>query len=149
MEVRRIIKKDIPKILEMGRLMFEESAYNSLEYSPERCVDLCNRVIEDKSYLGIVVLDGETICGMLGAYIGMTDFTEDLIANDILIYVLPEYRGTAAFPWLFRYFMKWAGMNGAKLMLLGTSAGINPGAVGRLYQKYGFTPVGGIYRKEV
>ncbi len=148
MIIRPFTLNDIPVLLAMGHMAHEESEYRKLSFSSEKCEALCKQIIEVPGLYGIVA---ETACetiGVLVAGIAPAYFSEEPTASDLLVYVLPEYRGSRAFYMMCLHYVVWAKEHGAKLIFLRTSTGIAPKKTGELYKRMGFNQIGGIYRME-
>jgi GNAT superfamily N-acetyltransferase len=146
--IRQITYDDIPTLIEIGRKAHEESEYNVMSFNPDKCMRLCEQIINSPAMLGIVTLKDDVIAGVIVAAVYPGYFTDELTASDLLVYVLPGYRGTRAFYRLCIFYITWARLQGAKLIFLRNSTGIEPEKVGKLYERMGFAQVGGIFRKE-
>lgn len=63
--------------------------------------------------------------------------------SDMLVYVLPEYRGGAIAPRLVKMMEAWAKNRDAEYMMLGQSTGIgDPVRVIKFYERLGYTMTG-------
>lgn len=149
MIVRPMTESDIPVLVEIGSQAHAESEYNIMSFSPDKCAALCRNLIENESLMCVVVVKDDAIIGVFAASAGETYFSTDRTASDILVYVIPEYRGSHAFLMLYAEYKEWAIKQGVKIMFLRNTTGYEPEKVGFLYHKLGFTQVGGIFRMEV
>ena len=149
MIIRPFKDDDIPALIDIGRKAFEESEYRAMQYDEKKCEHLCRQIMMKPELFGRVAVRDGVIIGVAVGGIFPPYFSDDLNASDLLFYVLPEYRGTRAFYVLCIEFIAWAKVNGAKLIFLRNTTGIMPEKVGALYERMGFSTVGGIYRMEV
>lgn len=149
MIIRRLEQLDIPDIIRLGGRMHEESQYGVLAYSPERVADKCYQVTVNLHMFGVVAYSDGSIIGMMGGQVYQYDYGDELIATDILVYVSPAYRGSMAFIKMVRKYVAWAKEQGAKLVFLSQTTGVNQESVSSLYQRLGFKPVGGQFCLEV
>lgn len=149
MIIRPFTSDDIPRLIEIGHMAHEESEYRTMEFSEEKCKHLCRQIILKPEMFGRVAERDGVIVGVAIGGIFPPYFSSDLNASDLLFYVLPEHRGSRAFYVLCIEFIAWAKISGAKLIFMRNTTGVMPGKVGELYERMGFSKVGGIYRMEV
>ena len=148
MIIRPITIDDIPALIGIGRKVHQESEYNVMSFNPQKCELLCHSIITNPDMFGRVTVKEGVIIGVVVAGVCPTYFSDELNASDLLVYVLPEYRGTRAFFMLCIEYIAWAKIMGARLIFLRNSTGIEPEKTGNLYQRMGFQHIGGIYRME-
>ncbi|MFA5401803.1 MAG: GNAT family N-acetyltransferase [Dehalococcoidia bacterium] len=148
MIIRQITHDDIPKLIEIGLMCHQESEYNIMSFSANKCIALCERIISEPQMLGMVTVKDNETTGVLVAAAIPAYFSDEINASDLLVYVPPEYRGTRAFYLLCLSYIGWARTKGARLIFLRNTTGIEADKVGRLYERMGFSRVGGIYRME-
>lgn len=149
MIVRQLTEQDIPAVIHLGGRMHEESQYSALTYSPEKVAKKCIRSLYDPDMFALVAENEGEIVGMIGAIVGPYEFGDELIANDMLVYVSIEHRGSMAFIRMIKAYVFWAKEQGAALIFLAQTTGINQELVASLYQRLGFKPVGGQFCMEV
>ncbi len=142
--VRPIELKDVPTCVSLGKQMHEESLFRVCNFSERKCAILAKNTMNNPDMLAIVAETRDTIVGMLFAELNRTYFGEELATRDLLIYVLPDKRGTACFKKLIKFYSDWSEEVGAKLCFLSSSTGMN---VSSLYKKVGFSQIGGIFLK--
>ena len=148
MIIRQITHDDIPRLIEIGLMCHQESEYSVMSFSANKCIALCERTIAEPQMLGTVTAKDGVITGVLVAAAIPAYFSDEITASDLLIYVLPEHRGSRAFYMLCLSYVGWARAKGARLIFLRNSTGIESEKVGNIYQRMGFEHVGGIYRME-
>jgi GNAT superfamily N-acetyltransferase len=149
MITRELQEHDIPSIIHLGGRMHEESQYSSLTYNPEKVLDKCNKILEVDYMIGIIAEQGNHIVGMMGGVIGPYEYGEELISSDILVYILPEFRGTGTFIKLVNKYIAWSKEKGAKKVFLSQSTGVNIDSITQLYHRLGFAYVGGQFCMEI
>lgn len=120
-----------------ARMVSESPRYSKHGFAVHKAVELINRLVE----LGglFVATDGDTIVGFFAGVVSEHFLSHDKCASDIGIYVLPEYRGTTAFPRLIYAFETWAQEQGANELVLGVSTGVHPELTVRMYERMGYT----------
>jgi hypothetical protein len=148
-EYRRATKEDFDHLLKLAKLMHEESSYSHLKFSEERLKFCVNNHLEDlNSIIFLAFEDGEPI----GVYVGFVSkyfFSDDLVANDIAWYVLPEKRGTqndTPALKLLDMFELWAKDRGVSEVRLGFTTDINGEKFDSLMKYLGYDQVGYTYR---
>jgi len=82
------------------------------------------------------------IIGMFLGVIVPHFFGNDLMANDLCMFVKKAHRGSTAAPRMIKAFEKWAFANGAKVLRFGVSTGVEAERTLKLYQKLGYTQTG-------
>ena len=147
MIVRELTAKDIPQVIHLGGRMHEESQYSVLEFAPEAVAAVCYQIIDNEDMLGLVAIEGQTVVGMFSARVSTYLYGGELIANDDLLYVSPEYRGSRAFYLLIKEYDNWAWLKGAKMTFLSQTSGVGVETVNNLYARLGFSQVGGIFAR--
>jgi len=142
MKVRPLTIEDMPEVTLLGYEMHQESPnYQNLGYSPQKCLKLLDTIKENPNeFCGFVAESESRIVGIfLGAMCEMY-FSEDLVASDILIYVIPEKRGSFALFRLVRAFEDWADNLGAVEKTLAVSSGVHPEKTLSAFLRLGYTP---------
>jgi GNAT superfamily N-acetyltransferase len=140
---------DIPALIHLGGIMHDESSYRALEYSPEKCAALGYQALVDPALLILTVLDDVKHVGLMICSVQAPEYSEDLIAWDVLTYVDAAYRGSRAALMLISAYREWARVRGAKMIFLRTCTGIDPEKTGKLFEHMGFRHIGGNYLMEV
>jgi hypothetical protein len=67
-------------------------------------------------------------------------FSDDLVASEFGVFLLPEHRGGTAVVRLIREFIRWAQEKGAKMIQIGVSTGVKTGETAALYKAIGLKP---------
>ncbi len=148
MGIRPIEVNDIGELMRLASAMHQESIYREMAFDPQTVMGLFASAMDARkpAVWGVTVTRGDEVIGFgLGAC-GPNWFGPDMLASDLAIYIDPEHRGGSAGPRLMQAFTDWANSTGAKLVMVGVSAGINPERTGRLYERLGYGDPYTIYR---
>jgi GNAT superfamily N-acetyltransferase len=152
MEVFELTKDDLPDTMYLGRFMHAESPnYKDLPYDPiQHGAWMLKRMNNPEDHLCIGVRNpaGQLIGGLFGVVYPLM-FCDILEAQEEVIYVLPEYRGTVIAPKIIKHFMDWAEKKGAKRIIMGASTGISPERTAAFYKKFNFRPHSALMVKDV
>lgn len=140
-------KEDIPRVVELGRLMHSESAYSDLSFNTDKCFAFAQLLIDNTDALIIVAVEDNEIAGMFAAFITSPYFSNELIAEDIVFYVSPKHRQTSASIRLLSAYLHWAEQKQAKTITAGISCEVNTDEIEKLFIRYGFRRAGLIMRK--
>lgn len=137
---------DIPAMVALGREMHKESPrFKGMDYSDEKLMSL-GHSIADQGGMFIAEYDGKII-GMMVGFVSEHFFGHDLMANDLAFYVDKEHRGGTIGFRLLRKFEAWAKLNGAKVVTLGISTGIEAKRTGELYRRMDYIYNGEMFYK--
>lgn len=133
---------DIPRLVELGRMMHFESRYAVFDFDPATvAVTLREAIAQGLTFL--VEQDGDLVGGFVGV-ITTHFFGRDRIAYDVATYVAPAHRGRLGVR-MIREYVRRAKAAGVVDIHLGTSSGIQPERMERLCARLGFTRIGGLY----
>lgn len=148
-KVREAGIQDIRRILELGKELLGKSVYAGTEVDDIKFKRACATLIGSKMGCVFVVVDEGNIAQ--GFILGMVDdlfFSKSKYATDLATYVTDEFRMLA--PFMIRRFITWAKSKGVSEITLGISSGIgDTQRVGRLYERLGFSPVGGMFAMKI
>ena len=137
---------DIKRIHELAKELLEQSVYAGIKMDDTQFKRTVASLIGSKTgAVFVVVDDDDMVHGFLLGIIDTLFFSKARYATDLATYVRAEFRMFA--PFMFRRFVTWAKSkpNVAEITL-GISSGIgDTGRVGRMYERIGFQPVGGLY----
>lgn len=142
---------DVMPAMKLGeRYVVEAGAYIDIPYDPELAAGRMIEAIRDDDQLFIVVLRHGEVVGLLWAAYGpFLIWSPECIATDIVVYVMPEYRGTKGSLGLIKAYREWAEDKGAKEVRLSVASGIHEEKTGKLYNKLGFEHLGSQYRRKL
>jgi GNAT superfamily N-acetyltransferase len=119
--------------------MHLETIYSNLEFSGTACA---NFLLDHMNHNQFIQVDERGI--MLGE-ISPTFFGDDLSANDVLIYIRPEFRREGLAQASIESFFSWAESRGARLITIGQSTGSNSDEFKALINKLNLQPLGAVY----
>lgn len=150
MKIRPADLIDIGKVLEMSVALKNESpAYRDLPYAIEQNFVFLREAVEESTmYFNVAEVDGVLAGFMVGSLIKFY-FNEEFYASDNTLYVAPDYRGLSIAPRLIKDFERWATDNGALIIYLGSSTGINEERYITLLNRLGYDGSGTVVSKRV
>lgn len=119
--------------------MHEESIYSYLKFSGIKCGKYLIHHVQSQQYISV---NFEHL--MLGE-INPAFFSDDLAANDVLLFVDPSFRSNGIAKKLLDDFSQWAEVRGAKLITVGQSTGCNTNQFKSLIKKSEYQPLGAVY----
>lgn len=148
-EIREGRQSDIQQAVELGKSYHKESGLGSMEFNELKAYGLCEYLLQ--SGLGLVAEDNGQLVGMMGAIITSHIFSDTPIAQDVLIYVKPDYRGQGISGRLVDVYVIWARDKGVKPenIFLGINSGIKSEQTENKYKTLGFQRFGVSMRLEV
>lgn len=146
MLARLVLETDIDAIVEMAAAATAES-FPHLEFSEERCRSTIQRYLDTASPTMFAVEHERELVGFSLAEWGQHGFSTSILAEQRVIYVKPENRGTRAAVELVSIFSTWAERVGAKEVYLDLSNGRRTEQALRYMRRFGFHPVGATLRK--
>jgi GNAT superfamily N-acetyltransferase len=149
-KLRFAIAEDVPRIVELGRMMREESRFVAMPYAEEKL---------SRNLYGLLGLQNnqQTHCCLvatneaneiIGCLIGALEeffFTNAKSANSILLWVTPRYRGSSAAVKLIGAFRDWANMRSADELCIAVASGVTIRRTDRFLRRLGFVQTGGNY----
>ena len=146
--IRPFTLKDLPTMVELGKIMHEESVYRDLDFDAQKLIDLGHHYIANPEtcWSAVAEVDGRII-GMYAGYITEYYFGKDLIAQDLLLFVDPTKRGGLAAVKLITAFEDWAFAKGVKEVCPASSTMVAPERTAMLYNLLGYTNVGSLFKK--
>lgn len=146
MKLRMATPDDLPDIVVLGRVMHQESSFAPMDYDVDRVKETISDLM-NKSQFVVVAEDtnGEVIGGMAGM-VTQSWFGNDMVANDLALFVHPDYRGGLIVVRLVKAFVHWAKLAGAKQIRPGVVSGSRTAEA--LYDRLGFTRCGATFCME-
>lgn len=145
--IRAAVPNDIERLVELGRQLHAESWFAHMPFDPAVLAATIARVLE-VGFAYVHERDGTIDGGMLGM-LAPSWFGAGSIAGDLTLFVQQNRRGGIACYRLVEAFIAWAGARGALEVSLGISTGVKPAMLGKLYERIGFTYVGGQYKMKM
>lgn len=139
MSIRPATLDDLPRIIELGELLHNESPrWSRLSFSRVRAGDFIARLIlADWGAVFLAERSGVVVGGIAGTALPHWS-SDDILAQEASLFMLPEARGSMAAARLVSTLDAWARMRGAVWMHAGTSTGLDPERTSGLYETLGF-----------
>lgn len=138
MSIRPATTADVPRIIELGAMLHNESArWSRIPFNPSRAAETITNVILGRGAVFVYLHDGEVVGGI--AVASQQHWASDaFIAHEVSFFIHPEHRGGMAACRLICAMVAWAKADGCAWLHAGTSTGIDAEMVARLYERLGF-----------
>lgn len=140
--------KDIPQITAaVKKYLPELPHYKNITVAEDRLAYLLTQNFGRDSYFSCWVhatKEGE-IVGGLAAYCIQGMVTWDFIANDVFLFIFPEYRTLVRANMLVRAYKEWAIARGASLITASVQSGYEPEKFDNFMRRLDFIPCGTLY----
>lgn len=141
--IREATHEDIPALVDLGRLMHDESPrFRGMAYDPDRvaaCMEFC---IDSPHGFVRVAEEGGQIVGGFVAGVTPHYSSPDLVACDIAVFMAPWARGGIAVARMAEQYRRWAEAQGATQTLIGVMTGVNVEKTVKLLQRLGWRQAG-------
>jgi GNAT superfamily N-acetyltransferase len=135
--LRPIRADDVGLISEMLLALHVESPhYSKVRPDHEYVRTNLTSMIEQPAFIGYIDVD---LRGFMFGIANRTWFDSELNAYELLLYILPDYRGTSLAPRLIKQFEIAARALGCIHVRAGTSTQLNTERTLRLYERLGYT----------
>lgn len=146
MKLRMATPDDLRALAVLGREMHSTTSFAPMDYDPERVKETATDLM-NKSQFVVVAEDtnGEVIGGMLGM-VTQSWFGNDMVANDLALFVTGDARGGMAAIKMMKAFVQWAKLAGAKQIRPGVTTGHVRAE--KLFEKLGFARCGASFVME-
>ena len=145
--IRVATEDDIPRMLELGRQLHDESRFSVYPLNEQRTIDFFKTVINGGSTCAFVSIQkGEIVGGFMG---GVSDHwsCDFIVAFDYSLFIDKAHRnGTTAIK-LIVAFEAWAQEMGADETTIGITTGVNTEGTTRLYESLGYKQVGPMFTR--
>lgn len=148
--IRRAVPEDWPDLLRMGKAAHRESAYAALPFDESRALAAARRYFDRSERHGFwLALRHGRPAGFLAGVIEEYYFSEARLARDVVFYVDPEARGSAAARRLVQAFAAWAEALKVSEVQIGVTSGRKPDRAGHFLQRLGYMPSGHLYKRRL
>lgn len=146
--IRPAIHSDIPRIVELGRLLHDTSSYAALSFDDGKVAALMAALIDGAGVIFVAERDGLVVGGIAG---GITEhwFSRDKLAFDYSFFIDPAHRHGITAMKLASAFMEWARLRGVSRISMGITTDINLEGTTRLYHALGMKNAGILFMKEI
>src|ERR1700744_3393327 len=141
----QLTREDALQILELGRLLHQESQYSKQPFNAERIWSVLEATLQRPDSFFIAYDDKYR--GLLLLQMSAEFFSGEKWAGDLSFYVAPDARKLGLGDELLVVGEKWAKENGAKELTILHNAGIGLDKADHYYEKRGFKLSGKIYSK--
>lgn len=135
----------LDELVDLGRLMYAESALTHLPLDVERVRKTFRAALDDDKGIYCLLLarssDGIP-AGWLFGTITRPWFTDALVAHDHAFFVAPEFRGTSAAIKLLQVFRRWAEKRNARVLNISQRVGVEMDRFDRFMRRTGFESKG-------
>src|SRR5208282_1754616 len=143
MTVRRATQADTPAILSMMHAMHVDGSFADVPISEEACLETLRGLTGDNGI--ILVAEGEHgLYGFLLAQCFPYFFSRAKMVADLAVWLNKDHRGGITAVRMLSALSQWAALVGAREIYLGVSHNVDPERVGALYERSGYTRLGGI-----
>jgi len=146
--IRIATEADIPRLVEIGHAMHEESpSFHHLDYDEAKVALTLRHCMTHGVVLVHYPKDGVIDGGFVGLLVERW-FGKDEMFTDLALFLLPSARGGLAAARLIRAAVAWCRDRGMRAsdVQLGVSTGVHPEQTGALYERLNFERFGGLYR---
>lgn len=141
--IRRAAPDDKRELMTLARLMHEESPrFSRMSFAEGKASSVIDFLIADPSGCAFVADDGDRIVGMMGGIVVEHFFSRALTASDLVLYVLPQHRGSSVAVRLVRQFEQWAIAAGACEVVLSVGTELQAERTATLFERLGYARSG-------
>jgi GNAT superfamily N-acetyltransferase len=142
--IRTATVEDIPRIVELGAIMHQESRLNVLRFDREKVATLMRWILDTGQFIEVAEREGKVIGGFAGF---VTDHwaSQDSVAYDCGLFIEPEHRGGGFAVKLVKHFREWAIGQGAKMVTIGINTGVEVERTAKLFELCDFERIGYLY----
>ena len=144
MNIRSAIESDIPSILELAKIMHDESRFRIFNYNKEKMEVLITNLITNDCGILILAEENKLLGGIMGI-VAEHYFGHDKSASDLGLFVNPDNRNSKIGIRLIKEYINKAKEKGAVDILIRNTTGYKFEYVGKLYKAMGFNKIGGNY----
>lgn len=146
---RHATQSDLPAIMDLLRQMHAESRFREWPINAKKLESLVRTLSSYPDGCCIVATVGDQVVGVILGYVEEFFFSNERQAGELVMYVLPEHRGSWAAIRMQQAFISWADQTDAVEIQVGVSANIENAAAERFYEGLGFSPLGRSFTKEL
>jgi GNAT superfamily N-acetyltransferase len=117
-------------------MVSESPRFSKFAFAIEKAIKLFEYLDQNGGLF--VAVNRDEIIGFFAGIITEHYLSFDRCAQDIGVYVVPEHRGSTAFPRLIYAFEDWAKQHGVTDLVLGVSTGILQDQTVCMYERMGY-----------
>ena len=143
MAIRDAVLSDLPRIVELGRMLHQESPrFARMAFNEIKAADFLAGLIQSgDGFLVVSERDGQIVGGM-AAMVAREWFSDERFAYDVSLFIEPQYRGSILPLRLLLSYKDWAKSKGLLFAVAGVGTGINVERTTELYRRAGMTDIG-------
>lgn len=131
--------EDIDTLIDLGRIMHAESPrWSRLTYNEDRVRKTLTTLIDSPDGLVLVAERSGLMVGGIIACMSLDWMSDDRTAQELALFMLPEYRSSITPCRLISGLMAWAKIKGAAWVEAGVSTGVHVERTTELYERLGF-----------
>lgn len=151
LRVRKATKLDGQSLVELMRDYHSEMPQDVAgDFCYQLTAERIMQCIGAPDHFQCIALDGSKPVGCLAAALApMRLWSSELIALDIVLYVLPEYRAKGAGLKLIRSYEDWARSKSCRHISLSCSSLLREDRTYKLYERLGYNHLGAQFLKEL
>lgn len=136
--IRPATYDDLDILLDLSAAMHKESPrFSRIEFSMAKMLSLFITLIDSESGLVLVADRDGAVVGAVAAMVCAHWMSDDIIANEYGVFILPQHRGGMTAARLVRSYIEWGKAKGAKMIQLGISTDVLAEETAALYQALG------------
>jgi len=146
-EYRELKNDDIEKLLTIAKQIHAVSEYRVCEFSTGKMVHLLSSTIlqPDRNRCYLAIEEGE-IVGIMISVLYSVYCSDDLIANEYILWVNDKYHGHGVAKVLVNDFKRWSDLHNAKMKYVYTLLGTHTERAKAFFEKNGFELTGYAFR---
>lgn len=134
--------RDLESFLDSCEDYHKESCFNDMSFSRQQMqLSAMNAMAVDEEHISIAK-DGDRVIGFIFDRMLLPEWSRQLYAQNMYIYVDPKYRGTIIAKKLLKAGKDWADKMCACKYQVGVISGINTERTSGWFKKLGFSPLG-------
>ncbi len=149
MIIRAPQPQDIEVMIGLARMMHKESVYCDFDFDRGKVAAIGAQVLNNPDYFGRVCESETSVIGLMICYVTPYYFGNDLLAQDMILYIDKSRRGSVGAMRMIVEYVEWAKEKGCKEAVLAQTAGIAPDVVAKLYNRVGFELIGQLYKRRL
>jgi len=149
-KIRKWQEADIETLLDLATEMWQEGAYNHLKFDRVKLHNTFNVLYSTEKGMAFVAEKEKQIIGAMIVHLTTYVFSDELLCNDLALYVHPQHRKSIFVPIrLIKAATEWAKEKGAKEFCPASSVAIASDKVEKLYRFMKFDTVGHLFKKRL
>ncbi|MHB0986822.1 MAG: GNAT family N-acetyltransferase [Sulfuricella sp.] len=148
MAIRLARLEDIPALVEIGHAYHSESRFKAYDYDSAKLAANLEGLIKDTTGARCFFVADDKEQKPYGLLMGCIEsyfFSNCLVAQSILFWVHPDYRGGSAALKLVTTFKKWAENRSVFEIAIGVNSAVHIDRADKFFKKLGFQLTGGNY----